>query len=217
MECYAQGYCKKYGEDGCNGLCDVYVVLDAIYIDSNMPKKYRKDIALKPSKEDLESYKKLDRFKKDILEKVSVGDGVYVYSRGTGNGKTSWVTKIANYYVRKMIFSKKIEDLIYFVNVPTFLEELRQAYGDKNKISLDKLYNSKILILDDIGSEKPSEWVQERLYTLIDFRVNNELSTLYTSNLTLDELRDKLGDRIVSRIKGSNEVIQLIGADRRRI
>ena len=72
-----------------------------------------------------------------------------------------------------------------------------------------------LLIVDDIGAEKPSEWVRERLLSFINTRVSNELTTIYTSNLSLERLREKMGDRIVSRIIGSTKEIELVGRDQR--
>ena len=73
----------------------------------------------------------------------------------------------------------------------------------------------KCLILDDMGAEKTSEWSIQTLYSIIDRRYRDEKQTLITSNLTLDEIAEKVGDRIASRIAGMCKVVEIKGKDRR--
>lgn len=74
------------------------------------------------------------------------------------------------------------------------------------------------LVLDDLGTEKLSDWVQEKLYAILDWRYGQELPTLVTSNLTLAELASHYrahGPRLASRIAGMGEEVELRGRDRR--
>ena len=105
------------------------------------------------------------------------------------------------------------------MNVADYLESLKQCFnGNKSTEEVERpLKECKLLILDDIGVEKSSEWAIERLYAVINYRVNEEKSMIITSNLTLTELSQKLNDRIASRINGSCKVVQIIGKDRRAI
>ena len=80
---------------------------------------------------------------------------------------------------------------------------------------LDMLKKCKLLIIDDIGAERVTEWVRERLVSIINTRVGAGLSTIYTSNLSPEELKEGLGDRISSRVLGSSGVVEITGADRR--
>ena len=57
-----------------------------------------------------------------------------------------------------------------------------------------------MLILDDLGAEKVTEYVRQSLYTLINKRYLDNLPTFFTSNLSLDEIAARLDDRISSRI-----------------
>ena len=105
-----------------------------------------------------------------------------------------------------------------YIFLPTFLENLRASYDNPDPEFdevLDYVRRCNLLIVDDIGAEKPSEWVRERLLSFINTRVSNELTTIYTSNLSLERLREKMGDRIVSRIIGSTKEIELVGRDQR--
>lgn len=216
--CYSKTYCKKYGKEDCHEDCMLYIILKALYSESNIPLMYREDVKMNAPKCDLENYKKLNTYREDVLLNIRKGKGLYIWGDMTGNGKTTWATKIVNYYFRKIIFSTGIENEAVYINVPTFLEELRANYG-KNEIEfewlMEKIYRSKLAIFDDIGSERPSEWVVERLYTIINHRVSNGLSTIYTSNVDLNELGSRLGMRIRSRVEGSTEEIKLVGQDQR--
>jgi DNA replication protein DnaC len=73
-----------------------------------------------------------------------------------------------------------------------------------------------VLILDDLGAEKASEWVAETLYILIDDRYGNMKPTVFTSNYSPSELAERLGDRIVSRIMEMCRIIEIKTSDKRK-
>jgi DNA replication protein DnaC len=93
--------------------------------------------------------------------------------------------------------------------------------------ALDRVMGVDVLILDDLGAERPTDWTFERLYALVNRRWLEELPTVATTNLpgsrrtaptghdgpTLDEV---LGDRMFSRLVGGAVVVRLSGPDRRR-
>lgn len=89
--------------------------------------------------------------------------------------------------------------------------------------ALDALSNCDRLILDDLGSERPTDWTAERLGILIDRRWRDERPLIVTTNLELDrddaknELLAAVGQRSYSRLVGDGAlVLRLTGADRRR-
>lgn len=71
------------------------------------------------------------------------------------------------------------------------------------------------LIIDDLGVERPTDWAQETLYAIIDRRYRDCRQTIFSSNYSLDELSERIGDRITSRIAEMCKVIELKGKDRR--
>lgn len=93
---------------------------------------------------------------------------------------------------------------------------------------LARLCRIPLLLLDDLGSAKASEWTEEVTYRLINERYNACRPSLYTSNLParapLDDrgqpigldLTSALGERIVSRLSEDTHVIAMTGTDRRR-
>ena len=80
---------------------------------------------------------------------------------------------------------------------------------------LDELAALPLLALDDLGSENPTRWARDRLYTLINRRYLGQCPTIVTTNLSLEALADRLGDRTVSRLWGASLVVNFRGADYR--
>ena len=80
---------------------------------------------------------------------------------------------------------------------------------------LEELSGLPLLALDDLGSENPTRWVRDRLYTLINSRYSGGRATIVTTNLSLEALADRLGERTVSRLWGASLVVNFRGADYR--
>ena len=64
----------------------------------------------------------------------------------------------------------------------------------------DEAREVDLLVLDDLGAEKTSEYVTDRLYVLINGRYEYDKATLVTTNRSLKELQQQVGPRIVSRL-----------------
>lgn len=101
MKCYAETYCKKRKNE-CNEFCDGYRLLRALYKMSRIPERYCYNIPLVPEGKDLGAFEALNDFMKSVEERVEKGEGLYIWSESTGNGKTSWACKILSYYFRKV-------------------------------------------------------------------------------------------------------------------
>ncbi|MBQ6536698.1 MAG: ATP-binding protein [Firmicutes bacterium] len=92
-----------------------------------------------------------------------------------------------------------------FLVVPEFLDQLRFSYRRENE-GLDeaeiisRTYNVPLLVLDDLGAHNYSDWVCNKLFTIINHRYNRNLPSVITTNLDLRDLEDKIGDRSTSRI-----------------
>ena len=91
--------------------------------------------------------------------------------------------------------------------------EVKQVHGDW--LFYRARYDD-LVVLDDIGAEKATDWVAERLYSIIDTRYRMERATIFTSNLSEKKMQDRLGGRIVSRIFEMTEQVPVIGPDYRR-
>jgi DNA replication protein DnaC len=128
-----------------------------------------------------------------------------------GSGKTIEAILLAigekkNRYFRNQTCSisfESISELFYF---------FKQSFGknEEENEKVENLSNTDILILDDIGVEKTSDWALSVLYLIINRRYENKKLTLITSNFSLEELATKLGDdRITSRISRMCKIVKL--------
>jgi len=93
---------------------------------------------------------------------------------------------------------------------------LRLRLGADAERELTTLARCPVLLLDDLGAAKGSEWTEEIAYRLINKRYNDMLPTLITTNLAIADLREAVGDRVASRLAEMTERVVLTGADRRR-
>jgi DNA replication protein DnaC len=106
---------------------------------------------------------------------------------------------------------------VLWANVPKLLEDIRQSFNVPDMDPSGDLKRRALVVLDDLGAEKSSEWVEERLYCIVNDRYESGLPVIVTSNLTIGELAPKIGARLASRLKEMTEqhVVGLRGADRR--
>jgi len=142
---------------------------------------------------------------------------------GFGTGKTYKAVGILKKFIQNLPCSHFIEpfiDIPIFITVPELLLKIRGCFShngqsESEELILEKYWNTPLLILDDLGAEKTTEWVLQSLYIIINKRLSEERQTIITSNLSLDELREKIGDRIASRVAGMCKIVKLTGKDRR--
>ena len=137
-----------------------------------------------------------------------------------GSGKTYLIYALLN----ELKINKKIEYVALYY--PDLLKGLKEDWDTYNA-KLDYYSNVNILLLDDIGAETVSEWGRDEvLGTILQARMNNHLTTFFTSNLTIDELEyhlsmakssmDKVkARRIIERIKQLTIDLELIAENKR--
>ncbi|MEU7510686.1 ATP-binding protein [Streptomyces sp. NPDC042898] len=94
--------------------------------------------------------------------------------------------------------------------------DLRPRPGADSERELAAVSRCPLLIIDDLGAAKASEWVEEVTYRLINRRYNYELPTLITTNLAISDLRAHLGDRVASRLAQMTTRVEFEPVDRRR-
>jgi len=120
-----------------------------------------------------------------------------LFSGPVGSGKTFLAACIANALVEKQY-------RILFLVVPDLLDELRASYSAKNEKNeidlLDIARNVPILILDDLGAHNYTEWSRNRIYSILNYRMNEQLPTIITTNLDFGEIETHLGERTCSRL-----------------
>jgi DNA replication protein DnaC len=108
-----------------------------------------------------------------------------------GHGKTHLALAAVNEWLKRGRAAR-------YVYVPLLLSELRQGMADDEyRKVLNRFLTVPLLVLDDLGVEKPTEWVKEQLDTIINDRLMNKLSLIVTTNLS----SGNTDERIVNRFK----------------
>jgi DNA replication protein DnaC len=168
----------------------------------------------------------LRRYGETITDRVAAGQGVYFHG-GVGSGKTTAACAIAmSFIIAKSLENirtgaNNVSQLVQFAQTADLLETIRAGFSDDDARQhadalVERLKTVPLAIIDDIGAEKPSEFTRERLLQIIGARYDNELCTIFTSNLSPTDLREPLGDRIQSRIAGMTVEFKYNGPDRRK-
>ena len=135
--------------------------------------------------------KKVHQSLKEYSEKLanSVERKGLILVGNNGVGKTHLACSIANELIKDGI------PIIYGTLI-NLLAELKNTYDVDNNISemeIIKLYEKvDLLIIDDLGKEKPSEWGLEKLFTIINSRYENNLPVIITTNYDQNSLINRL-------------------------
>lgn len=103
---------------------------------------------------------------------------------------------------------------VHFWPVVELLDALRPRANEETDIA--ELVQAPILVLDDLATERATDWTAERLYALVNRRWLDERPTVVTTNVPPERLETALGERLLSRIAHDALVIRLRGSDRRR-
>lgn len=127
--------------------------------------------------------------------------GWLVLSGPSGCGKTHLAAAVANRQI-------EIGNEVFFAVVPDLLDHLRATFAPSSDVTYDELFeavrNVPLLVLDDLGTQSDTSWAQEKLFQVLNHRLNAELPTVITTNHAIGELdqrlRARLSDREVARV-----------------
>lgn len=148
---------------------------------------------------------------REAYGRALAGRGTYLHGL-PGRGKTF----AASGAVRMAVLDGRTARI---VTAKALLDEVKAEYGGDGSGALERAARYWLLALDDLGMERPTEWVMETLTGLVDARVADGLPTIVTSNYSLGELRERWGGlpgmRIASRLAGACERVEAYGPDRR--
>ena len=103
---------------------------------------------------------------------------------------------------------------LLFSNFQDLIQEIQASFDSDQAPSkseiLRPLLETDLLVLDELGSQKPSMFVQDILYYLINTRYNGQRTTIFTTNY-FDDLDDRIGQRLRSRLYEMTEEVKLAG------
>lgn len=169
---------------------------------------------------DIEAFNTLSDVEKNIDKFVYKGSNLYLYSSTAGNGKTSWAFRLLRAYVNKVWYKEDIRPIVMFISVPRFLLELKSNISQKSEYieEIEKsILDCDLVVWDDIGNKVGTEFEVSHLLSILDTRLNNNKSNIYTSNLNQEDLHSFLGDRLYSRVYNYSTCIEFVGRDKRGI
>jgi DNA replication protein DnaC len=130
-----------------------------------------------------------------------------------GRGKTFLASAIGNVVVAQK------QNVVYFT-LSEFMALLRMVRLDDDmeyRAGVQRLLEATLIILDDLGAEKVTEFVAQELFNIINHRMNRSLPMVVSTNLTPDQIEADYGARIASRLLNGFEGLHLVGDDIRRV
>src|SRR5215471_17552327 len=93
-------------------------------------------------------------------------------------------THLASAIVRTLVKQKGVSCLFY--DFRDLLKEIQDSYNPISQVSelrvLTPVYDADVLVLDELGASKPTEWVRDTMTQIINTRYNNSKTTIFTSN-----------------------------------
>lgn len=154
-----------------------------------------------------------DRCKKyaeTFPDRLKDGRG-FILCGTSGTGKTHLVTATANFIV------KNHQSVVVYRTEIDLFESLQKSFdGGTDPIPL--LISADLLIIDDLGTKKRTEWVGEKLFQIINGRYNDYKPVLITTMKPLPELERYVGEACFSRLREicRGAVIDMVGSDYRK-
>ena len=196
--------------------------------------KYKKNITLYQAKDSFLDANVKDIYKKDAKRFDAINwlntflksypenkKGLYLHG-SFGSGKSYLISSILVELAKKDVKST----IIFW---PEFLTELKSYFGDDigYKKIMNQIKNTEILFIDDIGAENLTVWSRDEvLCTILQYRMDNKLTTFFSSNLDINDLEKHLSitkdgnevvkaRRIIERIKQLTDDVELISKNLR--
>ena len=209
---------KRICTEQCSENCIRYKLMYSLFKQSNLPEALWNYKELICHEKDLQVYKKLQAKSDAILNFIEAGNNLYIYSENCGNGKTTWAIRLMYSYFDKIWHKSCFDCKALFVSVPKFLYNCKRSISQDVK-GFEELCNLisevDLVIWDDIGEMKASDYEHQILFQYIDDRINSKKSNIYTSNKNKEQLEDVLGVRLASRIYNCSECIEFLEEDKR--
>lgn len=154
------------------------------------------------------------------LEFLNGESWIYFYGP-KGTGKTTAAASVLKAYVRQNQKNGYVS--AKFIDLPSWLASMRRDWGSLEEDGYQRAAGVNLLVLDDLGKGKPTDWAMERLFRLINDRYNHHRPTIITSQYNLMELGVRCAvnddvetaEAVVSRIIKRSVPKLLDGPDKR--
>lgn len=172
-------------------------------------------------------YASLDRYVESFKDGEQI-KSVYLWSKNPGTGKTTTSAALLNAYIAtdylRSIKEGKHPKLLpaVFLDANSFQTQYNLAMLSKDeddirriKEIIKRVQHAPYAVLDDVGVRSSTEAFRSYLHDIINYRVTNNLPTVYTTNLPIEEMRNIYDERLYDRIRDKSGIIHLDGESSR--
>lgn len=214
----------------CNTVCGASIAVQARYEAAGIPEGYR-NIYLdnSPAKDDQEDvYKALgafiNTFSKDDVQIKSL----YLYSKSPGTGKTTTaIAVLAEFLRRRFLYhAKKGETIPEVLGLFCDINEMQTQYNlatmsnrdvelGRIRDDIERYSSAPMLVMDDVGVRSSTESFRAMVHSIINRRVTNNLPTIFTSNVLMEDLETVFDARLRDRIADQNITLAFKGSSKR--
>ncbi|EJW98257.1 phage DNA replication protein [gut metagenome] len=147
------------------------------------------------------------RFANKFVEVGTAPKGIMMFG-SVGTGKTHASNCIANYLMNH-------NKTVLVMNLGLYINKLQREWAEAEKDVLDYIRSCDLLVIDDFGVEKVSEFIKDKTFALIDARYRTGKPVIITTNLNIEDIKEKFGARISDRITEMCFQLAVIGESKR--
>lgn len=215
--CRFRHCCPDVDTEVCTWQCKSCDGINYLMSTSNLPKKYQKhqdlnyDIIELPKTVDY-----LQQMEGNMVFFVDQGYNAYFYG-DIGTGKTSWAVRMLTTYFSKICHTGEHHVAGLFISVPEILRNIKFYMTHKNESFreiIELLPKVNLVVWDEMFQTDPTSFESQWLYSLVNSRILNQKSNIYTSNISPDDLAFK-DKRLYSRVCLESDCVEFIGNDAR--
>ena len=164
--------------------------------------------------ENANAFEVIKEYASNVVENLNQGLGLIIKGP-VGTGKTTAAIAI----MKEAIKHKKSP---YFISMISILDKLMSFRDQEERYEFEqRIQNCPLLVLDDLGGEyigknKEDSWMLKRIMSIIDERYQRSKSIIITTNLPIKELAARYDQRVIDRIRSTNQIITLLGDSLRK-